>query len=137
MKEFESKWGSGSQNVHIVEKGGGETPRIYMQRVQETFCGSDGSFFGKYLELETACTDATQKYNALRDGCKARDKAYKDKIEECDNIQMQMDGAACNRAILVKDACESYAECFNSKRVAFLNSKSMVAKAEIDRKEEW
>jgi len=138
MKEYEKTWGGSSKNAQIVEKGGGETPRIYMKRLHDTFCGSDGlTFFDKFVELETSCTEATQKFKSLEDGCGNRDKGYKDKIAECDNIQAQMDGAACSRAVLVKDACESYAECYNSRRFAFLNSKKAVANAELDRKEEW
>jgi len=136
MKAYEKSWGSQAKNGQIIEKGGGETPRIYMKRLHDTYCGSGPSFFDKYVELETDCAKATQKYARLEDGCKNRGSAYKEKLAECDNIQSQMDGAACNRAVLVKDSCESYAECFNSRKIAFFNSKKAVGSAEKDRKAE-
>jgi len=77
------------------------------------------------------------KYRSLEDGCKQKAQDYKSKVLECNNIQGQMDGAACNRAVLVKDSCESYAECYNSRRISFMNSEKAVKEAEKDRKAEW
>jgi len=48
-----------------------------------------------------------------------------------------MDGFACNRAVLVKDSCESYGECFTNGRVSLLNDIVLVRKVEKDRKSEW
>ena len=49
-------------------------------------------------------------------------KEYGDKVKECDSLQDQMDGAACKRAVQVKDACEAYAECHFSRKAACLTS---------------
>jgi len=134
----EKSWGSQAKNSQIVEKGGGETPKIYMKRLQDTYCGSDGvSFYDKYLKLDAACKKASRKYKGLADGCKQQKLDYKAKVLECNNIQSQMDGAACNRAVLIKDSCESYAECFSSKRNVYLNSMKVVKAAQEDRKAEW
>lgn len=136
--EYEKMWGSQAKNAQIVEKGAGETPQIYMKRLHDTFCSADGSsFYETFVKLDNECKEATEKYARLEDGCKQRQADYQAKIKECDNMQNQMDGAACNRAVLVKDACESYAECFNSRRLSFKASEAAVKEAEKDRKAEW
>jgi len=138
MEQFERNWGQQSKNSQIVEKGGGETPKIYMKRLHDTYCGAAGmSFFDKFVDLEDGCEKERKRYQRLEDGCKQKKIDYKAKIAECNNIQAQMDGAACNRAVLIKDSCESYAECFNSRRVAFQRSKKIIKDAEKDRKAEW
>lgn len=135
---YEKAWGQQAKNAQIITKGGGETPKIYMKRLHDTYCGSDGmGFFAKFEQLEGDCAKAKEKYQGLEDGCKQKVKAYEMKKLECDNIQAQMDGAACNRAVLVKDACESYAECFSRGRIQYVTSKKVIEKAEKDRKAEW
>merc|ERR1719198_1421669 len=101
-----------------------------MKRLHDTYCGVGPSFYEKFVNLEDECKKETKKYQSLEDGCGRADRDYKNKKAECDNIQSQMDGAACNRAVLIKDSCESYAECFNSRRLAFQRSQKVIKEAE-------
>jgi len=134
---FEKSWGTQNKNTQIVEKGAGETPRIYMKRVHDTFCGETASVFDRFAALENDCHQETEKYKQLEDGCKSKMFDYKSKVAACNNIQSQMDGAACNRAVLIKDACENYAECYHSRSLAFLKANKVIQEAEKDRKAEW
>jgi hypothetical protein len=65
------------------------------------------------------------------------DKQWHAQRAKCDNVQDAMDGAACKYSVAVKDACETYDECWNDKKKSF----DFVAKAskhqETDRKAEW
>merc|ERR1719265_519657 len=56
---------------------------------------------------------------------------------ECDSLQDQMDHAACKRAVGMKDACETYAECYFDKHKVFDSTENMVKIEEKDRKAEW
>merc|ERR1719247_1764425 len=48
-----------------------------------------------------------------------------------------MDSSACQRAVLVKDSCEGYSECYTSKVEAFQTTVKVVRREEKDRKNEW
>jgi hypothetical protein len=48
-----------------------------------------------------------------------------------------MDGAACKRAVAMKDACEAYAECHFNKKAAYLSTQKMCKQEETDRQAEW
>merc|ERR1740130_171545 len=62
---------------------------------------------------------------------------YNDKMAECDSLQDQMDGASCKRATQMKDACETYAECYFDRKKAHVSTVKMVKTEETDRKAEW
>merc|ERR1719271_1840304 len=48
-----------------------------------------------------------------------------------------MDGAACKRDIDMKDACETYAECYYDKTRIYKDTNNMVKTEEKDRQAEW
>jgi len=133
----------------IVTKAGSEAVESYVTRITGTICGTaavhDGkaraddtpAMFNEFQAAKTRCAAATEKVKILKNECAEKEKKYFDKKKECDNIQDQMDGAACKRAVLVKDSCEAYAECHHSKMEAFTTARSLVEKQEKDRQSEW
>merc|ERR1719183_1748657 len=64
-------------------------------------------------------------------------KEYNAKLQSCDNLQDLMDGSACKRAVMMKDACETYAECHYDKKKVYLTTERMVKVEEKDRQAEW
>jgi len=146
-------------NINVMKKSGGENADTYIHRITATVCGTgvfkdwhpkgEGYHAGKKVEPESLamfqdyhnakekCAAATQLVHDMTAQCKEKDKKYFDKRRECDNVQDQMDASACERAVLVKDSCEAYSECYNSKVEAYDTGKERVLKEEGDRKVEW
>jgi len=138
-----------------MKKGGSESVETYVTRISATVCGSrlvarkgtkrrPGSRFGHkpglyeiFMKAKKICSKATDQVSNMLKECRGRDKKYFAKKRECNNIQDRMDNNACQRAVLVKDACESYSECFSSKLEAYETAKNLVQKEERDRKGEW
>jgi hypothetical protein len=157
LESYEQQWGQQARVSQVIEKAGGETPKLYMKRLEDTFCKrsdaddavrSNGeltgdpsfsihTFYEKYVKLERACKEARKNHDSLINGCKEKKQRYKAKMSECDSIQAQMDGAACNRAVLIKDSCENYAECYSSKKTLFTSAVEAARQAEEARKGEW
>jgi len=52
-------------------------------------------------------------------------------------LQDQMDGASCKRAVEMKDACETYSECYMDRTKVHAESVKDVKVEEKDRKAEW
>jgi len=105
-------------------------------------CGYDPYTCGcgmscKFQKAKDACDAATRDWQAQVRKCKAYDKQYHEKKNECDSLQDQMDDSACKRAVQMKDACESYEECYFDKTKAYRSLEGMVKKEEVDRKAEW
>jgi hypothetical protein len=48
-----------------------------------------------------------------------------------------MDAASCKRAVIAKDACESYAGCYFNKKESYEVSEGRVRFNEVDRRAEW
>lgn len=149
-KEFAfvyKKYGDQNSNRQIVKKGGSEHTESYLKRITSTVCGryppggmggggKDG-FLDVYMRAKEACNHATQAYKFQYKKCSRIIKEYKAKRKSCDNIQDQMDDAACKRAVGMKDACETYAECYYDKRKVYVDTEKMVKVEEKDRQAEW
>jgi len=131
--------GNQASNKAIVTKGGSESVDSYLDRVTDTICGKKGKggLRDVYRKAKDNCNNAKKKFEALVENCENLKDGYAEKRQECDQLQDKMDDAACQRAVLVKDACESYAECFASKNRAYKSVHAMVKKEEKDRKAEW
>jgi len=154
--------GDQQASKQIMKKGGSESTESYVNRITSTVCGGcvgkncklkaggngnkkcgyDPYTCGcghkcKYDKAKDDCDQATQEWQAHNKKCMTLDKQYSDKKAACDSLQDQMDDASCKRAVEMKDACESYAECYFDKKKAYLSLEKMVKKEETDRKAEW
>jgi len=136
----------GDENAmrNIVKKAGSEQVGTYIARITATVCGGKnkkggrkGGMLDKYNRVKRICEKATKAYLTQKKKCTKAAKDYKQKKSQCNTIQDKMDGAACSRAVLVKDACETYAECFKGKLGAYETAKKAVQAEEKDRKSEW
>lgn len=149
-KEFAfvlKKYGDQNANRQIVKKGGSEGTESYLRRITATVCGKyppagrggggHNGFLDIYLLAKEACTKATRRYELQEKKCQRITKEYKAKKQACDNLQDQMDGAACKRAVDMKDACETYAECYYDKKKVYDDTEAMVKTEEKDRQAEW
>jgi len=149
-KEFAmvaKRYGDEQANGQIVKRGGSEGTESYVRRMTNTICGKyppggkggggkDG-FLDLYMIAKEGCEKATKRYNAQVKKCDIIEKEYLGKKSECDNLQDQMDAAACKRAVEMKDACETYSECYFDKRKVHDSTEEMVKTEEKDRKAEW
>lgn len=135
------KYGNQIDNGDITKKSAGEAVEVYITRVTTTFCGSPESgqkgMMAKYMDAKTACSGHERKETEKLAECKIKENAYLAKKAQCDQFQDTMDSASCQRAIIMKDACESYSECYTSKLKAFNDEVKRVRIAEKDRKAEW
>jgi len=148
--------GTTKNNAGIVNKGGGESVESYVRRLSATFCGKhvhgnrgtvskpggwggglDDGFLDKYLKSKEDCHKATKAYHDKVKECKKKAHAYNVRKSQCNQYQTIMDAASCKRAVLVKDACESYAGCYHARRKALRITESKVRFNERDRKAEW
>jgi len=139
--------GDSNANAQIVKKGGSEAIETYARRITSTICGKtggkgkggngQGGFLDQFLLAKAACQKATKEYNAQVKKCRLELRRYRDNKKKCNAIQSMMDGAACKRAVLVKDECEKYAECHASKLETFKTARKTVIQEEKDRKAEW
>jgi hypothetical protein len=150
-KEFAfvyKKYEDQNANRQIVKKGGQEHTESYLKRITSTVCGKyEGSpglggggkagFLDVYMIAKEACHKATNAFEKQTKKCKRITKEYRSKKSSCDNLQDQMDGAACKRAIGMKDACETYAECYYDKKKVYVDTEQMVKIEEKDRQAEW
>jgi len=148
----------------VVKKGGSEEIGSYVERVTSTICGGcvgkgckmfskagggsqkkcgyDPYTCGcgikcKYQKAKDACDAATHDWQKHKHKCQIADRRYSDTRKRCDSLQDQMDDSACKRAVGMKDACETYAECYFDHRHAFESSVKTVKQEETDRKAEW
>jgi len=149
--------GTTKNNIAIAKKAGSETVQSYVTRLSTTFCGrhvhgprgrrpSSGGWGGglvngildRYLKSKHACQSAAHAYAVKVRDCQRKRRSYFTKKAQCNQHQTLMDGASCKRAILTKDACESYAACFFSKKQAY-NTVDRKVRHEMvyDRKAEW
>jgi len=56
---------------------------------------------------------------------------------KCNQFQTNMDSRSCKHATLMKDTCEQYAGCYNTRLKAFQIARAKVKMEERDRKAEW
>jgi hypothetical protein len=150
------KYGTTVNNKGIVDKSGSEGMETYVRRLSRTFCGvhnhgpmgmlsGTGGWGGGlkhgmldiFLKAKEGCQIATKQYLKTVKECKRKTHAYNVRKSQCNQYQSLMDGAACKRAVLVKDACESYASCYYSKVKAYKIVDRRVRFEERDRKAEW
>jgi hypothetical protein len=142
-----SKLGEQNTNKGIVSKDSAEVIETYVRRITSTFCGKpggkgnggggQGGFLDAFLSAKQSCEKATKEYNAAHRTFTDFDKRWRAQRKKCDNLQDQMDGSACKFAVLVKDACEAYAECWKSGKKAFDALEKTARTEETDRKAEW
>merc|ERR1719183_1860620 len=128
----------------IMKKGGSESTESYITRITTTICGIPGASHGcgcghkcKYAKAKADCEKARRDWQKHEKTCRAHDKSYSDKRSTCDSLQDQMDDASCKRAVQMKDACESYAECYFDRKGAYSSLEKLVKGEEKDRKAEW
>jgi len=129
------KWADEAKNKAIVTKGAGESQETYIRRVHGTWCKP--SALEEYLHHKGLCEKATEEWSDMTKKCTGLDKDFKEQHAKCNNIQKQMDGASCSRAVKMKDACETFAECYNDKKSAYVTTEKMVKGNEKDRQAEW
>jgi hypothetical protein len=142
VKDLEGDWGNEARNKQIASKMSGETAKMYIKRMSSTYCGNGdgeegGSRWARYLEAEDKCKKATEKVDKMKKQCDDKSTVHKQQAKKCTNLQLQMDRAACSRTIIIKDACESYAECYMSKKHDYNTTVSVVAEEEMNRVQEW
>merc|ERR1719482_1844826 len=149
-------YGSTKNNAVIIKKGGGESVLSYITRISTTFCGNHihgrrgtivkrggwggglpGGFLDKYLRAKEACEIATRNYNRKVAECKRKHRAYVTRKQKCDQYQELMDAGSCKHAVIMKDACESYSECYFSAVKIYRQFEKQVKDEERDRKAEW
>jgi len=107
-----AKLGNQNTNGQIVKKAGSESTGAYLDRISLTFCGADSKACGapkcgspqcgyrcQYQCAKIECEKATKDHDAWTKKCAVIKKQYDDKKDECDNLQDQMDGAACKRQL--------------------------------------
>jgi len=144
------KVGAQEANKQIMHKEGGESVESYLDRISATICGNDDEpmacggdqaskcgtpqcgYRCQFQCAKSAWEDAETNYKEWTSKCAKLQKQYSDKVIECDNLQDQMDEGACKRAVEMKDACETYAECFTSKKQAYEEAEHVVKKDEED-----
>jgi hypothetical protein len=141
------KTGDSTQNRKIVSRSGSESAESYVKRLTSTFCGKPGGkgkggagadgFLDQFLKAKEACLISIKQYKDQVKKCKREYKTYTNAKARCNSVQLMMDGAACKRATLTKDACETYAECYKSKSSAYAIVHKTVKTEEKDRKAEW
>jgi len=150
------KIGTTKDNRAVVTKAGGESTESYMIRISATICGKHkhgkkgtkkatggwggglaGGYLDKYWRAKEACTKATNKWTSKVKECRKKVADYKRKLGECTQFQVTMDGSSCKGAIVSKDVCESYAECYTRSVKTYRAFEGQVVKNEIDRKAEW
>jgi len=138
--EVAAKVGNEQANAQIVKKGASESVDSYVRRITATVCGGakgKGGMLYIFLMHKARCNKASKEYKKMKKSCIHKRKAYVGKKTECNNLQDQMDYSACQRTVLVKDACEGYAECYQTKLGAYEEAMHAVRKEEKDRKSEW
>jgi len=143
------KYGDQQANGQIVKRGGSEHTQTYIERLTSTVCGMPfkhgpglggagvHGFSDNYLKAKYACEAATRDWNHATKKYTVAAKEFADKKSECDSLQDQMDNSACKRATQMKDACETYAECYFDRKKAHDATVHMVKNEEKDRKVEW
>merc|ERR1719456_767669 len=148
----EAEKSSQEANKVIATKGGSEHAETYIKRLTATFCGKpcnceghgagegdygkDG-FLDVYLLAKQECERVTLEHADQKKKCQGLDIEHQNKKNECDNLQDQMDEEACAYAIDIKDSCEEYEECHQSRSEAYFTAEDNVKTNEADRKEEW
>lgn len=131
----------------IATKAQREGSEGYVRRVSDTICGrrdtrgegghGQGGFADRFMQAKNECEKVTLDVADQKKKCQGTDTQLAHKRRECDNIQDQMDGAACKYAINIKDACEEYEECYNSRKEAFTIAEKATKINTKDRKAEW
>jgi len=148
--------GTTKNNRAVVTKAGSESVESYISRISVTVCGrhvhgSKGNvarpgglggglangILDKYLRAKGDCQRASRAYLSKVKECRRKSHNYRVRKAQCNQFQTLMDGAACKRAVIAKDACESYAECYNSKKRSYRMFEGRVRFEERDRKAEW
>merc|ERR1719272_2930278 len=151
-----TKIGTTKDNRAIVTKAGGESIESYVTRISVTICGKHvhgtkgkksapggyggglaGGFLDQYHRAKEACDNAEKKWKKKAKECKQKVADYNVKKGQCNQFQELMDASSCKGAIMAKDNCETYAECYNSHASAFKSFQLECQSNEVDRQAEW
>jgi len=149
-------YGTQKANAAIMKKAGAEKTEGYIKRISSTICGNHvhgtkgqksakggwggglaNSMLDKYLKAKKKCEDAKKKHSDKVKECKRKLQNYNVKKGKCNQFQGLMDANSCKNAVMTKDACESYAGCYYSKRDAYWVFERKAIAEETDRKAEW
>jgi len=147
LKLVDEKLGTEKTNTGVVARALGEQTESYLDRISNTFCGtkhSDCSNAGgnecgtpqcgyrcQYQCAKNACDKAAEDIKLFTEKCQQIQLQHDAKVTECNNVQDIMDGAACKRAVDMKDACETYEECHTTQADNY-NLVMKVAKVDED-----
>jgi len=150
------KLGTQKNNGEVAKKAASETTEGYITRMSATVCGRHNhgkkgtttarggwggglpnSFLDQYLKAKDQCERAKRAYANQVRLCKAKVQAHLVKRSQCNQYQGLMDSNSCKGAIMVKDACEAYAGCYDAKKSAFDAAWRIAQRNEVDRKAEW
>jgi hypothetical protein len=157
FNEISRKWATQKDNVQIMKKAGGESDLSYITRISTTICGKHihgtkgkinkptGGWGGGlldgaldiYLRYKEGCAKAKEEAEKKAQDCTKKDDEYTKKKSECDQFQDIMDNSACKRAVMMKDTCERYTECYYSTLRELAKATASGMANEIDRKAEW
>jgi len=137
--QYKKYMGSTWRNVKIARRRWRETSVSYVDRLHSTYCGTNGhnSVWSRYHSARDAKLGAKKAYDKAIVDCKTAANDLVLKKKECTRVQFQMDSAACQRAVLVKDGCENYASCYTTKLSAYKIANTTIRKEEADRKSEY
>jgi len=155
--QAKATYGESVNNQEIVSKQASEDVEVYLQRVTAAVCGtcvegeteiSTGGYHGMLYEVRTkreTCELRISEMSEKADECKQIDHDWHKRRAECDAIQGQMEGAACNWQTGWKSICETYTTCFTNshndyeaKRIHVEGSDPpTVTGEEVARKTEW
>jgi len=149
-------YGTQKNNRAIMKKAGSEKTEVYINRVSRTVCGRHvhgnrgnrlqrggwggglpNSMLDKYLKAKHKCAQSKRNYNGKVRECKRKTRDFNRRKAQCNQYQGRMDGNSCKSAVMVKDACESYAGCYSNKKKAYNLFRDQSVAQETDRRAEW
>jgi len=152
-----NQYGESVNNQAIVSKQASEDVEVYLQRVTAAVCGtcvqgeteiSVGGYHGMLYEVKTKRENCELKISEMMekaDECKQIDHDWHKRRSECDTIQGQMEGAACNWQTGWKGICETYTTCYTNSHNTY-EAKRIYVEGAVDgsttgeeeaRKTEW
>jgi len=140
LELIKAKVGNEAAHQQVVKRAPGEGAEAYMERLSKYFCGGKGNGDGMLEQLKRAshrCEAATAAHRAASAACAGKTSGWSLKREACDDLQDQMDGAACEAAVLMRAGCDGSGSCVKSRTKAFEATEARARKDEFARQENW
>lgn len=106
-------------------------------KVAEVKASCEYSDYTKITEAEMECDRAKESERAAHELCDETKYRYEGVKSQCDALQSQMDEAACQHAVRMKEACDEGNNCYEAKLEAFRSTQDRVKRDEVTRKAEW